>query len=783
MNLLGMHDREGRHIPPVGGWCLDTVALHQNPVAQDYTSMRADINWLVRLNWGYGSVGTFPTPNQATYYVDAAIEYIMNSRGAYGFILGNEPNHENERPGGAVLHPHYVAALFVKIHGSVKSANSKIQVMPPPIAPYHASPIDWLYYFRSMYEEIERLGSTPDGIPIHAYLRGKNPDDLRSTAKMASPLTGQHSSFRTYQDALKSLPSRSAQAPAFITEFNPLDGWEDRDAGIIVEGVRELKEWNADKSHTQVRSFIMYRWPKYDENAKWAIEGKNGVVQDFNNAVREAEYSHQVSLPVVTAPTPVVVAPTPSPSVSFRREIETDASNYGVKVVPFPEAGLRDGDYVWVAERVERLHEAEGEGRRHFYFETVDDKGNRLVGVPILVEWSTATKIVHSEAKPGEPWSANYPFTPGKNAFNATVVTDVASDKVNGAGMGEDTPGGFNAGVHSSITVRFVRHRYTKQPIPVTPSLPETPKPVITPVPFLVHPVLDAEWRKVTQIFGVNEHKYKQFKVDGVALRGHNGVDFGTPLETPIVAVADGRVVEVYDESPKGYGKYVKLSHTWGETLYAHLQQWYVDVGDWVKAGQMLGLSGNTGNSTGPHLHFGMRVSPFNRADGWGGYINPLPYLQRETEPVPAPMPISGISKLLDEVAREVDISWQLLVSVAWAESSFNPKADSGVARGLMQITTPTWEEWGRRIGLPEKDGRVGDIWNARDNARVGANYLKFLIQYYGGDVYKALWAYNWGPGNVNAGGEPPPETVEFANKVVHGRDLLYAIDSLRRTP
>src|SRR5690606_17444094 len=132
---------------------------------------------------------------------------------------------------------------------------------------------------------------------------------------------------------------------------------------------------------------------------------------------------------------------------------------------------------------------------------------------------------------------------------------------------------------------------------------------------------------------------YRQFAVDGVALKGHNGVDFGTPIGTDIKAVDAGYVAEeAFD--PSGYGAYIKIVHGWGESLYAHLAQTLMTVGDTVQAGQFIAASGNTGNSTGPHLHFGLRVSPFDRKDGWGGYTDPLPYLQDADWPAPDPIPV-----------------------------------------------------------------------------------------------------------------------------------------------
>lgn len=124
----------------------------------------------------------------------------------------------------------------------------------------------------------------------------------------------------------------------------------------------------------------------------------------------------------------------------------------------------------------------------------------------------------------------------------------------------------------------------------------------------------------LTQNFGENPESYAKFN-----LLGHNGLDWGLPVNTPIVAVGDGEVVEVL-EDPPGFGRYVKLKHAWGESLYAHLAQQLVRLGQRLGRGHLLGMSGNTGNSTGPHLHFGLRVAPYERSDGWQGYVDPYPY-------------------------------------------------------------------------------------------------------------------------------------------------------------
>jgi murein DD-endopeptidase MepM/ murein hydrolase activator NlpD len=99
----------------------------------------------------------------------------------------------------------------------------------------------------------------------------------------------------------------------------------------------------------------------------------------------------------------------------------------------------------------------------------------------------------------------------------------------------------------------------------------------------------------------------------------HTGVDISAALGTPVMAAADGLVVAV-GHSNFGYGNYVVIAHGGGiATLYAHLLQTDANVGDSVVRGQVIGLEGSTGFSTGPHVHFELRVND--------QVIDPMPYL------------------------------------------------------------------------------------------------------------------------------------------------------------
>ena len=92
-------------------------------------------------------------------------------------------------------------------------------------------------------------------------------------------------------------------------------------------------------------------------------------------------------------------------------------------------------------------------------------------------------------------------------------------------------------------------------------------------------------------------------------IHGYNAVDLAAPTGTPIIASASGKVIIARSSGYNGgYGLYVVISHPNGtQTLYAHMSKVNVSVGRFVERGEIIGAVGNTGKSTGPHLHFEVR--------------------------------------------------------------------------------------------------------------------------------------------------------------------------------
>jgi murein DD-endopeptidase MepM/ murein hydrolase activator NlpD len=125
--------------------------------------------------------------------------------------------------------------------------------------------------------------------------------------------------------------------------------------------------------------------------------------------------------------------------------------------------------------------------------------------------------------------------------------------------------------------------------------------------------VMPADMRMISSGFG-----YRSDPINGHAAM-HAGLDFRGPIGSPIHAAADGKVTFVGTKS--GYGKVVEISHGNGMlTRYAHMSAQRARVGQRVDAGDVIGLIGSTGRSTGPHLHFEVRIN--DRA------VNPRPFLE-----------------------------------------------------------------------------------------------------------------------------------------------------------
>ncbi|MBI3160414.1 MAG: M23 family metallopeptidase [Chloroflexi bacterium] len=135
------------------------------------------------------------------------------------------------------------------------------------------------------------------------------------------------------------------------------------------------------------------------------------------------------------------------------------------------------------------------------------------------------------------------------------------------------------------------------------------------------------DYAVITQAFGANPEIYSKW-----GLPGHEGVDIRAPMNTNIYGGYEGTVFAV-ENNPDvhPYGKHVRILHKDGyRTVYAHLAQTLVQVGEKVKAKQMIGKADSTGNSTGSHLHLTLKkdgATARKETKFLGDVIDPTPFL------------------------------------------------------------------------------------------------------------------------------------------------------------
>lgn len=143
----------------------------------------------------------------------------------------------------------------------------------------------------------------------------------------------------------------------------------------------------------------------------------------------------------------------------------------------------------------------------------------------------------------------------------------------------------------------------------------EAPTAFSSPVPtrgISVPSRMPLEGAALTSSFGMRTHPVLGGR------RQHHGIDLAAPSGTPVYATADGIVSRA--DWYSSYGLYISLEHGAAmQTRYAHLSRLAVATGDSVKKGDLIGYVGSTGRSTGPHLHYEVRVE--------GLAVNPIPYM------------------------------------------------------------------------------------------------------------------------------------------------------------
>ncbi|WP_073602354.1 M23 family metallopeptidase [Vibrio aerogenes] len=138
-------------------------------------------------------------------------------------------------------------------------------------------------------------------------------------------------------------------------------------------------------------------------------------------------------------------------------------------------------------------------------------------------------------------------------------------------------------------------------------------------------------------------------------IKFHRGQDFAVNIGTPVYAPADG-VVEVIRPGNRGSGNFIRLQHAYGfSSSYSHLQKFHVKTGDFVQKGDLIAYSGNSGLSSGPHLHYEVRFV--------GRPLNPRPFVDWNVDNFEAIFSnVRGIrwESLVDKIELRVSAQLQL---------------------------------------------------------------------------------------------------------------------------
>jgi len=117
----------------------------------------------------------------------------------------------------------------------------------------------------------------------------------------------------------------------------------------------------------------------------------------------------------------------------------------------------------------------------------------------------------------------------------------------------------------------------------------------------------------------------------GLETNFHTGIDFAGGVGAPIYATADGVIASAADEGTSGLGKNVRILHKFGLiTVYAHMNDISVRKDQKVKRGELIGFVGTTGRSTGPHLHYEVRVRSLEPDNYYELTYNPMPFIREK---------------------------------------------------------------------------------------------------------------------------------------------------------
>jgi hypothetical protein len=176
----------------------------------------------------------------------------------------------------------------------------------------------------------------------------------------------------------------------------------------------------------------------------------------------------------------------------------------------------------------------------------------------------------------------------------------------------------------------------------------------------------------------------------------HSGIDLALPENTTLRSIADGVVDRVYDGTGLiGKGLSVRMADG-TRAIYGHMNEVKAHVGDHINAGDIVGLSGNTGNSTGPHLHFGLK-------DADGSVLDPTPIADKLASISGDHLgPLGKIIAIGTESIREkaADMTTEIALGIFDALKDFLLAGTLIGSAVLILLKVAGWRDGGRWAGV-----------------------------------------------------------------------------------
>ncbi len=303
--IFGLHDRGGEQLmldKNKRGWVLVTEAVGADPYnygGSNYTDLsNRGLGVIVRLNHGYGTAGTIPHSSQYDQFARRCGNFVQASPGCHIWVVGNEMNLANERPGGPngqVITPQLYATCFKRCRDQILSRPGRgdDQVVCGAVGPWNTQTKyegnqrgDWIKYLADI---LQLLGDEVDGISLHTYTHGQEPHLVFDSATMNPPFQDYHWHFRAYRDFMTAIPSGLRDRPIYITETDQYSAWRNANTGWVRNAYKEIHDWNQDPGNQPIQALILFRWiigdPNDPQQVGWAIENKPGVQDDFRDAM------------------------------------------------------------------------------------------------------------------------------------------------------------------------------------------------------------------------------------------------------------------------------------------------------------------------------------------------------------------------------------------------------------------------------------------------------------------------------------------------------------------